>query len=504
MIIITRKTFFSSIFFLLFVSVFSFGQVLTISDIGGNVDIVDAKTTFCTDVNRGNPFTVTFKITNPSNITVSPVCQLQLEDQSTNPSKYLDVIISNTSYDNSTNIVTLTFNLPENTYGKAYRFVVKTTSQPSNVLLSKHFRAFYKQFNFSTFSINKNIQDIVICNSSSYTISIDDTGDGDSPLFYHNPELKYIWFKNGVEIASETGSSISVNQPGTYYVSVDYGDCSSGNQSNSVNVTTVTNSESATISNNGTNQICDGGTRILTSSITSGAPYVYKWYKDGKELLNQTSPSITVSQSGVYKLNINNGICGFDASNVVTIVTGSDQFTASLNLPEDPPIEIDVDNGQTIPIVLTVDETTINKPVIEWFRDEVPIAPTGKTFDAKDPGKYHVKVSQTQGCIGHIDLYVVLYKKGTPPPGAATVIPNLISPNNDQANDKWEIPSDYRKDSIKIQIINALGKVVFESNNYQNNWPDDSFEIPNSNPVFYFIISDGDQSLRQGSITVLK
>lgn len=52
-------------------------------------------------------------------------------------------------------------------------------------------------------------------------------------------------------------------------------------------------------------------------------------------------------------------------------------------------------------------------------------------------------------------------------------IPNLISPNGDGTNDYWILPKELTNKSRKLNvtIYNLDGKMIYENQNYQNDWP---------------------------------
>ncbi len=50
------------------------------------------------------------------------------------------------------------------------------------------------------------------------------------------------------------------------------------------------------------------------------------------------------------------------------------------------------------------------------------------------------------------------------------VVPNIITPNNDNVNDLFVIRNNGDYDRIKVQIYNRWGNLIFESNDYQDNW----------------------------------
>ena len=65
-------------------------------------------------------------------------------------------------------------------------------------------------------------------------------------------------------------------------------------------------------------------------------------------------------------------------------------------------------------------------------------------------------------------------------------VPSFVSPNGDNINDKWVLPSEYANDpGVRVSIYTASGAEVFSTDNYQNNWLQQS-AVPgkNFNSVF--------------------
>jgi hypothetical protein len=52
--------------------------------------------------------------------------------------------------------------------------------------------------------------------------------------------------------------------------------------------------------------------------------------------------------------------------------------------------------------------------------------------------------------------------------------------------------------------MNSSGKVVFNTTDYQNNWPENDIDFNSVNPVFYYVITTTDNKTKKGSITVVK
>jgi len=65
-------------------------------------------------------------------------------------------------------------------------------------------------------------------------------------------------------------------------------------------------------------------------------------------------------------------------------------------------------------------------------------------------------------------------------------IPNLITPNGDNENDFWDLTELAELDMFDVRISDRQGKLVFNTQNYQNNWnavDNQNTELP---PGIYF------------------
>lgn len=130
----------------------------------------------------------------------------------------------------------------------------------------------------------------ILCTGSSLTL----TASGAS---------NYVW-SNG-----STGSTITVNSAGIYSVT---GTNNSGCSNTSPNTTVVISNNSPptpTINTNGSTTLCQGGSITLTSSSSTG-----NLWSTGA-----TTQSIVVSSSGIYTVNVSNGVCS--ATSLPTSIT---------------------------------------------------------------------------------------------------------------------------------------------------------------------------------------
>ncbi len=84
-------------------------------------------------------------------------------------------------------------------------------------------------------------------------------------------------------------------------------------------------------------------------------------------------------------------------------------------------------------------------------------------------------------------------------------IPNVITPNGDGFNDVFEISNLSSYSNHQLTIYNRFGKPIFESNNYQNDWPNDDL---NRGTYFYSLktisSNSGESKILKGWLEVLK
>lgn len=387
---------------------------------------------------------------------------------------------------------TLTFSVPTTTIGEKYKLRIRSTSPAAVSPNSVSFSAYYKVQD-TPFSINNFVSTATYCSGGSYVLTIDNpgTGSNDSPLKY--PSLTYNWFKVPGVTPIATGQSLSVNQPGKYYVETNYGSCTSDSYSNRVTVSEATSSATATITSSLGNPFCSnaGATTLTTSAGNS-----YQWYKNNVAILGAISQTYVTDQIGGYSVVVNFGSCTANA----TINLQNTQFTSTINVPDTNTISAE----ETLPVIVT---TSASNPDYKWYLNDAIIADaTGNTYNVKSKGSYKVVITQTTGCSISNEIPFIVNATVDPNPSPdVTNIPNLISPNDDGINDTWIIPQEYISGTnTEVILLSSLGEIVLKTNNYQNNWPENKLDFKNVNQVYYYIITTQDKKIKKGSITVLK
>lgn len=435
-----------------------------------------------------NTFEVSFSFSPAGSLAPSNQFFLELSDPAGNFGTPLTLSYTEKPLTATPTSRTFVFSVPNSTAGEFYKLRVRSTAPASISPVSNTFAAYFK-IQDSQFTINNFNGTANYCKGGSLQLTIDNpgTGSNDSPLKY--PSLTFKWFKEPSLVPIATTASLTVNQPGRYYVETNYGTCTSDSYSNRVTVSEAT-AVTATITSSKGNPFCPstGPTTLSTQTANS-----YQWFKDGVAVSGATSQQFQTSSAGQYAVKVNASSCSSTPSITLEDVT----FTSSLNVL---PITI-INNGETKTVIAT---TNAVNPVFEWYRNSTIIkGATTSTLDVTEEGNYTVIIKQTSGCISQKTLPFEV--KFPFVDRNVIVIPNYISPNNDGVNDTWILPQEYVSGSnTEIVLLNSRGEVALQTNNYQNNWPDNELDFKAVNPIYYYIITTADNKVKKGSITVVK
>jgi gliding motility-associated-like protein len=376
--------------------------------------------------------------------------------------------------------------------GENYKLRVKTstgffsTSFISNASKGT-FAAYYKSFE-NSFSINKKQSTTTLCTGGVIVLSVDNptpTIETSSPANY--PELNYKWFKDNVLISGETSFELKVNTGGVYHAEIDYGSCSDSNySSNRVTVNQVTGF-TASISSSLGNPFCAATAKTVLSTEKGNS---YQWYKDYAAIEGATNQTYETNQAGNYAVTVNYGGC--ESKTILNLQTIAIKGTLNMLSP------IGILQGESKTIIVSTDS---KNPIYSWYRNDILTEnATTNTLEIKEEGKYKVKLTEATCPISDEILFEIV------PISAQNTaeIPNLISPNNDGFNDTWVLPKQYTSgNDVEIIIVSSNGQLMLKTNNYLNNWPEDISAFSSLN-VYYYIINSPHESVKKGTITLVK
>ncbi len=404
------------------------------------------------------------------------------------------VIFSSNPGEITSSPATVNFALPTTTAGESYRIRIKSSSPVATSAPSSSFAAYYK-IQDSPFSINNLVSTGAYCTGGSYLLTIDNPGTGlnDSPLQY--PSLTFNWFRETSPTTSEfiaEGPSLIVNEEGTYFVETNYGTCTSDSFSNRVTISEVASGQAdAGIASSLGNPYCPE--QGLTTLSTLGG-VSYQWFKDGDIIEGATNQQYQTNETGVFSVQVDLGSCF--ASGSIDLI--SELFDADINVPEVNSIE----EGESLYIEVTSNAIA---PQYEWYLNDTLISEaTDESYDATEFGTYRIEILETNGCQGSREFIVELNEAIDQFPDVAN-IPNVISPNGDGINDTWVLPTAFvTGTNTDIMIMTNRGKVIFQTDDYQNDWPQNDLNLTSVNQVYYYIITTSNNQTKKGSITVVK
>lgn len=427
-----------------------------------------------------NNFSLTFSFSPASNLNTGNVFNVELSDSS---GDFTSPTLLTTSTATST-IVQVNFAMPTTVSGSNYKIRIKSTSPASTSSYSDAFAANYMIYN-SFFTINNNVYQQVLCENSTYLLSVDESVN--SPLQY--PQLKYLWYKDGTLIPGETTSSLVVSSPGMYKTKIDYGSCTNDSNniaySNQVNLYSVSVGTFEITSESGALEFCESEWLTLTTTAVSPTN-TYQWYLNDLPISGANSQSYSATQAGNYHLKIGTTICDL-ISNVLTIST-VDTSSFTTNYDSNPIIEIMPGENITI--------TANGADSYEWFVGNA-VVETSNAYTTNQAE--NIQLTGTIGNCSVIKNFIVSLKEQEQP--IPTDIQNIITPNNDKSNDTWDLKGFANNDDTEVVIFTASNKEVYRKKNYSDDWPLDGFV--KNNTVYYYKILKNNSIVAKGTLSIV-
>ncbi|MEO9512872.1 MAG: gliding motility-associated C-terminal domain-containing protein [Flavobacteriaceae bacterium] len=294
--------------------------------------------------------------------------------------------------------------------------------------------------------------------------------------------FSYQWVHEGNPLSGETSKTILISDfenNGGYSLQGSLDSFSAS--SNDLPVTLAVNG-ALEITTNGT-VLCEGGDPIIFNTSESLADATFEWYKDGV-VIDTATENITAAEIGVYQLVITTHDCPW-ISNEISIRA----FDESLLV---------LDGSENITIVEGETETLTASGAssYQWFDTNNTLLGTQDAYSFDVEGEF-LLVADFGNC--SLNRIITVTYRDT------FAIPNVITINGDGINDLWVLPNTYSRDeSVLVTIYNERGKEVFSQTNYENNWPESTTAFNNQNMIFYYTVSKEGESLKQGTITVIR
>lgn len=201
-----------------------------------------------------------------------------------------------------------------------------------------------------------------------------------------DPRYAYQWQKDGANLRGDTLPTLSVRTSGRYTVVTSQANvCSNDTVSQGVQVTIAT-APPVTLSVATQPPYCAGDTVTLRAGGQAG--YVYRWRRDGKDIVGEGQATLRVSQSGQYVVLARPATAVCSGGDTVEVLINARPM-ARLTTPT-PAFCADA-SAQ-----LTAQRSPGDR--YAWQRDGARLADTTNQLTVRQPGRYQVRVTNPAGC----------------------------------------------------------------------------------------------------------
>jgi len=239
--------------------------------------------------------------------------------------------------------------------------------------------------------------------------------------------------------------------------------------------------------------ICQGQSITFTASGATTYQFFVNdsaWTSAGPE--DTFTTSALVNHDQVYVVGSNG--CSIDTSDIIIIdVTPLPTVTAG----PDTTIEL----GQTVQ--LYTNATGATSLIYFWSPDSfinhtnIP----NPVYSGPDTITFQVKVTDTYGCSASASVTINVNIPDN------VILPNIITPNGDGFNDAWVLNPKINLAGSHLVIFDRWGQVVYEVNDYANNWQGTYMNTGNKVPdgTYYYTLTvpAQDNHTYEGPINIL-
>ncbi len=89
-------------------------------------------------------------------------------------------------------------------------------------------------------------------------------------------------------------------------------------------------------------------------------------------------------------------------------------------------------------------------------------------------------------------------------PELTLTIPNTFTPNNDKANDEWNIGSLVVNSPVTAEVFDRYGHSVYRNETYQGKWDGTYQGQPLPEGTYYYLVTDANGEVYKGPLTILR
>ncbi len=291
-------------------------------------------------------------------------------------------------------------------------------------------------------------------------------------------KFTFSWIKNNESLSvNRTSLPISsYHDNGLYTLAVNYNNTVYKSNSKEIRLKIPTPELQAS-----KNVVCDGEQSTLTATTIENA--VYNWYKNDVLIESTLEANYVVSEPGEYYTEIQLNGCS-QQSEIITISPLSDDV---VSLSHSGIVYISPEGSETV--------TASGADRYIWTDSTGITLSTTDSLQVSEEGTYTL-TAYVGGCKVIKTITVAISE--------SFVVPNIITPNQDNINDKWVLPAKIVNDpDIEVVICDTYGRPILKTKQYQNNWPEPTTITNTKSTIYYYFINKNGKALKKGSITVV-
>jgi gliding motility-associated-like protein len=288
--------------------------------------------------------------------------------------------------------------------------------------------------------------------------------------------ITYSWdFNNDGTIESTTNGNVSYTYPssGVYYAKLKITNSEGAKDSLLVQVLVQGQMVASFIPNT----VCVGVATEFTNESTSFSGVNYSWDFNSDGTVDNTSTgsvSYTYSTAGTYKAIL-----------VLTTDHCISKDTVDVTVNESPTVnagnnkEVQAGTSVTLQPVYSGNIQKYSWTPSTYLDNASATSPVSSPLDDIS---YTITVTSAKGCTASDDITIHVIKE--------LFIPTGFTPDNDGANDVWEIPDLKNYPNATIQVFDRAGQKIFEGNN-TSSWDGTYDGKASPTGAYFFIITPG-------------
>jgi len=347
----------------------------------------------------------------------------------------------------------------------------------------------------------------------------------------------YHWYRDGQLLSGDTTAVYAASEPGTYYVEVEIGVCSTSD------TIQITPRPVPQVELGPDLEVCETEQVILDATPANRTGNeTYEWYKDNHLITDARGPQLEVTESGTYTVVVSEPqectvsdsvhvniqpkpqldlgpdkiLCAYQTGTVTANITDGDLYVWQINgdtlQTQGPEIQLEGPGRYHVVLTMTKNVCTVSDSVDITILDPLILSVEPQFYGILDvtasgglppyfysldnenfqesghfeelpDGDYHVYVKDSNHCQADTIVHVV-----------NLIFPPYFSPNNDGMNDTWRIKNAEYTPEAQLYIYDRYGRLLKNMHTSVDEFWDGTFNgspLPSTDYWYVLVLPNG-------------